>query len=316
MALPPGTRLGRYEILSVIGVGGMGEVYRARDISLKRDVAVKILPERFSADVARLASFQREAQVLASLNHPNIASIYALEGAADGVQALVMELVEGEDLAERIARGTIPLDKALPIAEQIAEALEGAHERGIIHRDLKPANIKVRTDGVVKVLDFGLAKALEAESGMALSSGASPTVTSHAKMTAGGVLLGTVAYMPPEQALGEELDARSDIFSLGVTIYEMATGTLPFKGPTWAAVINEILNKPPLSVSLINSEIPPELDRLIGKALEKDRALRYQTVSDLAGDLKRIRRALQPGAAENRSMVGAAHRAGTHSAAP
>jgi N-acetylmuramic acid 6-phosphate etherase len=315
MALPPGTQLGRYEILSVIGLGGMGEVYRARDTSLKREVAVKILPERFSADVARLARFQREAEVLASLNHSNIASIYALEG-ADGVQALVMELVEGEDLAERIAHGAIPLDEALPIAEQIAEALEAAHEQGIIHRDLKPANVKVRADSVVKVLDFGLAKALEVESGMSPSGGDSPTVTTPAKMTAVGVLLGTLAYMPPEQALGEELDARSDIFSLGVTIYEMATGTLPFKGPTWAAVINEILNKPPLSASLINSEIPPELDRLIGKALEKDRALRYQTVSDLAIDLKRIRRGLQPGAAENRSIVGPAHhRAGEHSTA-
>ena len=315
MALPPGTRLGRYKILSVIGVGGMGEVYRARDTSLKRDVAVKILPERFSADVARLARFQREAEVLASLNHLNIASIYALER-ADGVQALVMELVEGEDLAERIAHGAIPLDEALPIVEQIAEALEAAHEQGIIHRDLKPANIKVRADGVVKVLDFGLAKALEAERGMAPTGGEAPTVTSPAKMTAVGVFLGTLAYMPPEQALGEELDARSDIFSFGVTIYEMATGTLPFKGPTWVAVINEILNKPPLSASLINSEIPPELDRVIGKALEKDRAVRYQTVSDLAVDLKRIRRGLQPGAAENRSSVGPAHhRAEEHSTA-
>jgi N-acetylmuramic acid 6-phosphate etherase len=316
MGLPSGTRLGRYEILSVIGLGGMGEVYRARDASLKRDVAVKILPERFSADVARLARFQREAEVLASLNHPNIASIYALEG-ADGVQALVMELVEGEDLAERIAHGAIPLDEALAIAEQIAEGLEAAHERGIIHRDLKPANIKVRADGVVKVLDFGLAKALEAESGMAPGGGESPTVTSLAKMTAVGVLLGTLAYLPPEQALGEELDARSDIFSFGVTIYEMATGTLPFKGRTWAAAINELLNKPPLSASLINSEVPPELDRLIGKALEKDRALRYQTVSDLAIDLKRIRRGLQPGVAENRSIVGLAHHrvVGEHSTA-
>ena len=306
MVLPPGTRLGRYEILSVIGAGGMGEVYRARDTSLRRDVAVKILPERFSADVARLARFQREAEVLASLNHPNIASIYALEG-ADRVQALVMEFVEGEDLAERIAHGAIPLDDVFAIAEQIVEALEAAHERGIIHRDLKPANIKVRPDGVVKLLDFGLAKALEADSGMASSDAESPTVTSAAKMTAVGMLLGTVAYMPPEQALGEELDARSDIFSLGVTIYEMATGTLPFKGRTWAAAINQILNKPPLSASSINFQLPPELDRLLGKALEKDRALRYQTVSDLAIDLKRIRRGVQSGAAENRSIVGLTH---------
>jgi N-acetylmuramic acid 6-phosphate etherase len=315
MALPPGTRLGRYEILSVIGAGGMGEVYRARDTSLRRDVAVKILPERFSADVARLARFQREAEVLASLNHPNIASIYALEG-ADRVQALVMEFVEGEDLAERIAHGAIPLDDVFAIAEQIVEALEAAHERGIIHRDLKPANIKVRPDGVVKLLDFGLAKALEADSGMASSDAESLTVTSAAKMTV-GMLLGTVAYMPPEQALGEELDARSDIFSLGVTIYEMATGTLPFKGRTWAAAINQILNKPPLSASSINFPLPPELDRLLGKALEKDRALRYQTVSDLAIDLKRIRRGVQPGAAENRSVVGLTHhRVEEHSTAP
>jgi eukaryotic-like serine/threonine-protein kinase len=316
MALPPGTRFGRYEILSVIGAGGMGEVYRARDTSLRRDVAVKILPERFSADVARLARFQREAEVLASLNHPNIASIYALEG-ADRVQALVMEFVEGEDLAERIAHGAIPLDDVFAIAEQIVEALEAAHERGIIHRDLKPANIKVRPDGVVKLLDFGLAKALEADSGMASSDAESPTVTSAAKMTAVGMLLGTVAYMPPEQALGEELDARSDIFSLGVTIYEMATGTLPFKGRTWAAAINQILNKPPLSASSINFQLPPELDRLLGKALEKDRALRYQTVSDLAIDLKRIRRGVQTGAAENRSIVGLTrHRLEEHSTAP
>jgi N-acetylmuramic acid 6-phosphate etherase len=306
MALPSGTRLGRYEILSVIGAGGMGEVYRARDTSLKRDVAVKMLPERFAADAARLARFQREAEVLASLNHPNIASIYALEG-AERVQALVMELVEGEDLDGRIAHGAIPLDEALAIAEQVSEALQAAHERGIIHRDLKSANIKVRADGVVKVLDFGLAKALQTESDMAPGVANSPTVTSPAKMTVVGTLLGTVAYMAPEQALGEELDARSDIFSLGVTIYEMATGTLPFRGRTWAAAINEILNKAPLAASLINSQLPPELDQLLGKALEKDRALRYQTVSDLAIDLKRIRRGLQPGAAENRSIVRLTH---------
>ena len=316
MSLVPGARIGSYEIIEAIGAGGMGEVYRAHDTELKRDVAIKVLPDAVGRDAERLARFQREARVLASLNHSNIAQIYGLQRTDDGTTALIMELVEGEDLSQRLARaGPIPLDEATPIALQIAEALECAHERGVIHRDLKPANIKVRPDGVVKVLDFGLAKALETERGMAPSAAESPTIASPTTMTAVGVLLGTVAYMPPEQVLGEELDARSDIFSLGVTIYEMATGTLPFKGLTWAAVINEILNRPPLSASLINSEIPPELDRLIGNALEKDRALRYQTMSDVAVDLRRIRRALQPGA-DNPSMAARAHRrAGEHSTA-
>jgi eukaryotic-like serine/threonine-protein kinase len=199
MPLSAGTRLGSYEILSALEAGGMGEVYRARDTRLDRDVAIKILPEAFVADAERVARFQREAKVLASLNHPHIAAIYGLE-TADGVKALMMELVEGEDLAQRLVRGAIPLDEALPIAKQIAEALEAAHEQGIIHRDLKPANIKLRPDGTVKVLDFGLAKALEP----ALTSGdvaQSPTITSPA-LTQMGVILGTAVYMSPEQAKG------------------------------------------------------------------------------------------------------------------
>jgi eukaryotic-like serine/threonine-protein kinase len=191
VALTPGTRLGPYEIVSALGAGGMGEVYRARDARLDRDVAIKILPEAFAADAERVARFQREAKVLASLNHPNIAIIHGLEQ-AEGAHALVMELVEGEDLAQRIARGAIPVDEALPIAKQIAEALEAAHEQGIIHRDLKPANIKVRPDGTVKVLDFGLAKALEPVSAIGGDLTASPTITSPA-MTRMGVILGTVA---------------------------------------------------------------------------------------------------------------------------
>ena len=187
MALFIGSQLGPYEIVSAIGAGGMGEVYRARDKSLKRDVALKILPESFSADVERLARFQREAEVLASLNHPNIAAIYGLEN-GEGVKALVMELVEGEDLAERLARGFTPLDEALPIAKQIAEALEAAHEQGIIHRDLKPANIRVRSDGTVKVLDFGLAKAVEPVGAISASAAESPTITSPAMMTGLGVI--------------------------------------------------------------------------------------------------------------------------------
>ena len=202
MSLAAGSRLGAYEIVSLLGAGGMGEVYRAVDTDLKREVAIKVLPESLAGDADRLARFRREAEVLASLNHPNIAHIHGLEK-SDGAIALIMELVEGPTLADRIANGPIPLDEALPIARQIAEALEAAHEQGIIHRDLKPANIKVRADGTVKVLDFGLAKALEPRTfGLAAAHHKSPTITSPALMTGVGVLLGTAAYMSPEQAKG------------------------------------------------------------------------------------------------------------------
>src|SRR5215203_74691 len=230
MNLPAGTRIGPYEILSVIGAGGMGEVYRARDAKLNRDVAIKVLLPSVVADPDRIARFQREAQVLASLNHPNIANIYGAED-ANGVTALVLELVEGEDLAQRIARGAIPLDEALPIARQVAEALETAHELGIIHRDLKPANVKVRPDGTVKVLDFGLAKAIEppgSSAGAALAN--SPTLTSPAMMTGVGVILGTAAYMSPEQAKGRVADKRSDVWAFGCLLYEMLAGTPAFPG--------------------------------------------------------------------------------------
>jgi serine/threonine protein kinase len=196
MSLTPGTRLGPYEILSALGAGGMGEVYRARDTTLNRDVAIKILPDAFANDPDRLARFQREAYVLALLNHPHIAHIHGLEQSG-GVRALVMELVDGGDLAQRLVRGPIPLDEALPIARQIAEALDAAHEQGIIHRDLKPANIKVRDDGTVKVLDFGLAKAMEPAAGSSPSMSMSPTITTPA-MTQAGMILGTAAYMSPE----------------------------------------------------------------------------------------------------------------------
>src|SRR5678809_489419 len=215
MTLESGTKLGGYELLSLLGEGGMGQVYRASDTRLKRQVAIKILPPSVASDPDRLARFQREAQVLASLNHSNIAHIHGLED-ADGTKALVLELVEGEDLAQRLSRGAIPLDEALPIARQIAEALESAHEQGIIHRDLKPANIKVRSDGTVKVLDFGLAKAIDPASGSHVSAAhasMSPTITSPALMSGVGVLLGTAAYMSPEQAKGKTADKRSDIWA-------------------------------------------------------------------------------------------------------
>src|SRR5262245_1754484 len=224
MSLAPGTRLGAYEVTGQIGEGGMGQVFRATDTKLKRQVAIKILPPSFSADPERLARFQREAEVLASLNHPHIGGIYGLEDSG-GLTALVMELVEGEDLSQRIARGPIPIDEALPIAKQLAEALEAAHDQGIIHRDLKPANIKVRADGTVKVLDFGLAKALAADpltSPAALTN--SPTLTSPLNMTGVGVLLGTAPYMAPEQARGRAVDKRADIWAFGCVLFEMLTG--------------------------------------------------------------------------------------------
>src|ERR1019366_7904218 len=198
----------------------MGQVFRARDTKLDRDVAIKILPEAFAHDADRLARFTREAKTLASLNHPHIAGIYGLEE-SDGVSALVMELVEGEDLAARISRGPIPLDEALPIARQIAEALEAAHERGIIHRDLKPANIKVRQDGTVKVLDFGLAKALDPTPTSSPNVTNSPTITTPAMMTGVGMILGTAAYMAPEQAKGRAADKRCDVWAFGCVVYEM-----------------------------------------------------------------------------------------------
>ena len=215
MPLAPGTQIGPYEVTGALGAGGMGEVYRAHDSRLKRDVALKLLPESFATDPERLARFQWEAEVLASLNHPHIAGILGLEE-TDGTKALVLELVEGETLADRIARGPIPVDEALPLAKQIAEALEAAHEHGVIHRDLKPANIKITPEGVVKVLDFGLAKLAEAPAGeVSPGMSQSPTITSPAAMTGVGTLLGTAAYMSPEQAKGRPADKRSDVWAFG-----------------------------------------------------------------------------------------------------
>src|SRR5262245_14079655 len=245
MPLGPGTRFGSYEIVSVLGEGGMGQVWRARDTKLGREVAIKVLPASLTSDPERLARFSREAQVLASLNHPNIAAIHHLEEASAG-PAIVMELVDGETLADRIGRGPVPIDEALPIAKQIAEALEAAHEQGIIHRDLKPANIKVREDGTVKVLDFGLAKLAEAGPPTAGPSplSMSPTVTSPA-MTGVGVLLGTAAYMAPEQARGRAADKRSDIWAFGCVLYEMLTGKRAFDGDDMVDVLGAVARLDP-----------------------------------------------------------------------
>ena len=248
MFLAAGTRLGPYEVVALLGVGGMGEVYRAWDTKLDRDVAIKVLPEAIALDAARLARFEREAKTLASLNHPNIAQVFGLEH-ANGAHAIVMELVEGEDLSAAIARGRMPLADALPIAKQIADALEAAHEQGIVHRDLKPANIKVRPDGTVKVLDFGLAKAIEPASAQGASAGQahasiSPTIAAPA-MTEAGIILGTAAYMSPEQARGKTVDKRADIWAFGCVLYEMLTGRTAFAGDTITDTIAAVVTREP-----------------------------------------------------------------------
>jgi eukaryotic-like serine/threonine-protein kinase len=277
LTLTAGTRLGPYEIVAALGAGGMGEVYRARDTTLDRDVAIKILPDAFAGDAERVARFQREARVLASLNHPNIAIIHGLEQAGD-VHALVMELVPGEDLSQRIARGPIPLEEALPIARQIAEALEAAHEQGIVHRDLKPANIKVRPDGTVKVLDFGLAKAMESPASLpGLSQ--SPTLTSPAMLTGMSVILGTAAYMSPEQAVGRPADKRSDVWAFGVVLMEMLTGRPVFAGETVSHVLAAVLKSAP-DWTTLPAHTPAPIRTLLRRCLEKDRRQRLADASD------------------------------------
>jgi serine/threonine protein kinase/Tol biopolymer transport system component len=279
MAIGPGSRLGPYEVTALLGEGGMGKVWRAHHTGLKRDDALKVLPDAFASDPERLARFRREAQVLASLNHPNIAHVYGLEQ-ADGVQALVMELVEGPTLADRIAQGRIPVDEALPIAKQIAEALEAAHEQGIIHRDLKPANVKVRPDGTVKVLDFGLAKAMEPTGAMSPSVSQSPTITSPAMMTGVGVLLGTAAYMSPEQARGKAVDKRSDIWAFGAVLYEMLTGKRTFDGEDVTDTLAAVVRSEPKWDALPDT-LSPGLRVFLRRCLEKNPKQRVADIRDV-----------------------------------
>jgi eukaryotic-like serine/threonine-protein kinase len=279
MALSAGTRLGPYEILSALGAGGMGEVYRARDTKLNRDVAIKVLPELFANDPERLARFRREAQMLAALNHPNIAHIHGFEDSG-GIHALVMELVDGPTLAERIALGPIPLTEALTIATQIAQALEAAHEQGIVHRDLKPANVKVRDDGTVKVLDFGLARLVAPDSNVAGAGPAltqSPTLTTPAA-TLAGVILGTAAYMSPEQAKGRVADKRSDVWAFGVVLYEMLTGRRPFEGEDLSDTLATVLKSEP-DWNALPADVPPHVRMLIQRCLAKDRRQRIADMS-------------------------------------
>ena len=275
MPLSIGSRLGPYEIVSAIGAGGMGEVYRARDSRLHRDVALKTLPSAFTLDPERRARFEREAQVLASLNHPNIGALYGFEESGD-VRALVLELVEGATLADLIASRGLPLGDALPLARQIVDALEAAHEHGVIHRDLKPANIKVTNTGIVKVLDFGLAKALAGDVG-GIDPSASPTVTSPG--TEAGVILGTAAYMSPEQARGRPVDKRTDIWSFGCVLYEMLTGRRAFAGDNVTDLLAGIVTRD-VDLTLLPPDTPTGIRRLIRRCLEKDRTRRLADVAD------------------------------------
>ena len=275
MGLSPGTKIAHYDVTSLLGEGGMGQVWQATDTQLNRQVALKILPDAFADDPDRLARFTREAQILASLNHPNIAAIHGIEE-ADGTRALVLELVEGPTLADRIAKGPIPLDEALPIAKQIAEALEAAHEAGVIHRDLKPANIKVREDGTVKVLDFGLAKALDTTPQGDPSQ--SPTLTAAA--TQMGVIMGTAAYMSPEQARGKPVDKRADIWAFGCVLYEMLTATKPFPGEDVSQTLARVIEGDP-SWEAMPTSVPGRLDAVLRRCLQKDPRQRLRDIGDV-----------------------------------
>jgi serine/threonine-protein kinase len=275
MPLNPGTRIGPYEIVAAIGAGGMGEVYRARDTKLGRDVAIKVLPAGVTANPERTVRFEREARTLASLNHSNIGAIYGLEDSS-GTTALILELVEGPTLADRLAQGPLPLSTALSIATQIADALEAAHEKGIVHRDLKPSNVKVRPDGSVKVLDFGLAKAYESVADSDRSQ--SPTLTSPAQ-TLQGVILGTAAYMSPEQASGGTVDQQSDIWSFGVVLCEMLTGRPLFDGDSVARVLARVLERD-LDFDTLPATTPPAIRRLLRRCVERDRTRRLRSIAD------------------------------------
>jgi serine/threonine protein kinase len=271
-----GTTLAHYEITALLGKGGMGEVYRARDTKLDREVALKVLPTELSGDPERAARFEREARMLASLQHPHIASIYGYEH-IEGVRFLTMELIEGEDLAERLERGQVPLNEALQIAEQVAIGLEAAHQKNIIHRDLKPANIKLDRDGMVKILDFGLARAFAGDEPDPSDLDHSPTIT--AAMTRAGVILGTAAYMSPEQAKGKSLDQRSDIWSFGVILYEMLHGQKMFEGETVSETMAEVM-KGEIDWDALPSSTPAWLRSLLRRCLDRDPRTRLQSIGE------------------------------------
>jgi len=280
MPLTPGTILGQYEIRSPLGAGGMGEVYRAHDTRLDREVAIKVLPESLTADPDRLRRFEQEARAAAALNHPNILAVYQM-ATHEGVSYMVSELLDGETLRERLRRGPIPLRKAIDYAVQIAHGLAAAHDKGIVHRDLKPENLFVTKDGRVKILDFGLAKLAQPRD----ASGAEATI---AYGTESGMVMGTVGYMSPEQVRGKTADHRSDIFAFGTILYEMVTGKQTFRKPTSAETMTAILNEDPPSISQVTAATPPGLQRVVHRCLEKNPEQRFQSASDMAFALEAL----------------------------
>jgi serine/threonine protein kinase/tetratricopeptide (TPR) repeat protein len=306
-----GETVAHYRITSRLGSGGMGVVYEAEDTRLGRRVALKFLPSEMAQDTAALERFQREAQAASKLNHPGICTVYAIDQ-HEGQHFIAMELLEGETLAERVRRGPADLAALLDVGVQIADALESAHAKGIVHRDLKPANIFVSPRGQAKVLDFGLAK-MERARPVGGENSEAPTAVQPNELTTAGTTLGTVSYMSPEQARGQLTDSRTDLFSLGTALYQMATGQLPFPGQTSAVVFEAILNREPPSVSQANPALPAELGRILSKALEKDRTLRYQTATDLKTDLLRLKRDVDSGG--RRSADGVESKSGAVKAA-
>ncbi|MEJ2111479.1 MAG: serine/threonine-protein kinase, partial [Acidobacteriota bacterium] len=297
----PGKQVNSYKIISKIGRGGMGEVYQARDLKLGREVAVKILPEEFAGDMERVARFQREAKLLASLNHTNVAAIYGLEEAA-GMQFLVLELVEGEMLSDKIARCPIPVEEALKFSIQMAEGLEAAHEKGIIHRDLKPANVMITSEENVKLLDFGLAKAL-AEETRSIDSSKSPTLTE--EMTRPDVILGTAAYMSPEQAKGKTVDKRTDIWAFGCVLYEMLTGQAVFQGESVTEILASVL-RADINLELLPENVNPKVKEILVRCLQKNPRERYRDIGDVLYDMKQLQS--DPTGFWMHSRIGAEHR--------